>query len=214
MIENIIFDFDGVILESNDIKIEGFKKLFSEFGLEKSDKISDHFRNNAGLSRYDIIAFFFEYFTDQKINEQILKSYAKKYSDIIMDEMKRVRFVSGADNFIVENFNKYKYFIVSSSDQIDLKEICSDRKIEKYFMDIKGSPVKKTVNLAELIKIYQLDLDNTVYIGDSYNDYKACLDNNLRFIARKSGVFDWSSFKELYVINDLNEIQSILGELK
>jgi beta-phosphoglucomutase-like phosphatase (HAD superfamily) len=35
MIKNIIFDFDGVILDSVKIKAEGYRELFMEFGEER-----------------------------------------------------------------------------------------------------------------------------------------------------------------------------------
>ena len=46
MIKNIIFDFDGVILESVEIKTQAFAKLFSNYPLY-IDEIISHHRNNS-----------------------------------------------------------------------------------------------------------------------------------------------------------------------
>ena len=213
MIKHIIFDFDGVILESNDVKIEGFYKLFEEFGEDDAGKVSQYFANNAGLSRYDVIEYFFSDITKQKVNDEILAKYAKKYSDIVKNEVIKSKFVFGCKEFIQEN-KKYDCYIVSSSAQSDLKYICEKLDIGKYFKDILGSPTKKAVNIKNIIDKYNLSKAETVYIGDSLNDYHATMKNDIIFIGRDSGVYDFSEIKNIVMIDDLKELNKIIQELK
>ncbi len=51
MIKAIIFDLDGVILESADIKTKAFLKLFEAFP-KHVDVILDYHVKNMGISRY------------------------------------------------------------------------------------------------------------------------------------------------------------------
>jgi beta-phosphoglucomutase-like phosphatase (HAD superfamily) len=50
MLRAIVFDFDGVILESADIKTNAFRALFASYP-EHVDQIVDFHLRNAGVSR-------------------------------------------------------------------------------------------------------------------------------------------------------------------
>ena len=213
MIKHIIFDFDGVILESNDVKIDGFYKLFQEYGDDKARKISEYFANNAGFSRYDIIEYFFSNILKQQVEDNTLVMYAKKYSDIVKDEVVKSKYVIGCKEFLEEN-ELYDFYVVSSSSEDDLKYICKKLNIEKYFKDILGSPTKKAVNIKNIIAKYNLPKSEAVYIGDSFNDYRATMKNNITFIARNSGVYDFSAIKGLLIVNDLTDINIKIKELE
>ena len=54
----LLFDFDGVIKESNLIKGEVFKKIFKDFGPEVTSKIFNHHISNGGISRYEKIPLY------------------------------------------------------------------------------------------------------------------------------------------------------------
>lgn len=212
MIKNIILDFDGVILESNDIKVDGFYELFLEFGEESALMISQYFKKNAGFSRYDIIRYFFLKLYDENINELKLQEYAGMYSELIKDKVIKSKFVDGCEEFILKN-QTYKLFIVSSSDENDLKYICDRIGITKYFKAVLGSPIKKETNISNIITMYNLQKSETIYIGDTMNDYKATIKNDLVFIGRNSGICDFSMIDNILVVDDLREINSKIKEL-
>ena len=213
MIKNIIFDFDGVVLESNRTKIDGFYKLFQDFGDDKAYKGSEYFANNAGLSRYDVIEYFFSSIADQIAEDKILDIYAKRYSSIVKDEVIKSKFVLGCKEFLEGN-QVYNTYIVSSSDERDLKYICEKLNIDKYFKDILGSPTKKSVNIKNTIYKHNLSKKETVYIGDSLNDYHATMENDIIFIARDSGIYDFSTIEDLLIVNDLKDINTIIKEVE
>jgi HAD superfamily hydrolase (TIGR01549 family) len=208
-IKNIIFDFDGVILESNQVKIDGFYKLFIEFGKDKAVEISNYFKSNAGLSRYDIIRYFFLNFYKEEISKNKLEFYGKKYSDIVKEEVIKTEFVEGCKEFIQSN-KYYSLFIVSSSDEKDLIEICQKIDVDKYFKKILGSPTKKEFNIKKIIDDYNLKKNETIYIGDSINDYHATKKNELLFIGRNSGVYDFNTIDDILVIEDLKQLNKKL----
>ena len=57
---NIIFDFDGVILNSNKVKTIAFKRIAKRFGNENSKKLIAYHLKNGGISRYKKIRWFVE----------------------------------------------------------------------------------------------------------------------------------------------------------
>ena len=48
----IIFDFDGVILDSNDVKTEAFYEMYIQYGESIAKKVVNHHKKNGGISRF------------------------------------------------------------------------------------------------------------------------------------------------------------------
>ena len=59
MIKNIIFDFDGVVLDSVPVKTEAFIKLFQSYEKQHVDKLIEYHLKNGGKSRYLKIKYFY-----------------------------------------------------------------------------------------------------------------------------------------------------------
>ena len=62
MVNAIIFDFDGVVLESLNVKTNAFKKLYEPYGSDISKKVVEHHLENGGVSRFDKIKFYHNIF--------------------------------------------------------------------------------------------------------------------------------------------------------
>ena len=66
MIDSIIFDFDGVIVDSVHIKTEAFIALYSTYPDHIKNKVKLHHLENTGISRYKKIYFYFRGFIPKK----------------------------------------------------------------------------------------------------------------------------------------------------
>ena len=71
--------------------------------------------------------------------------------------------------------------IASGADDSDLKEICRVQGLSKYFLSIHGAPEKKDKIVKNILEANNYDIDTTILIGDSINDYDAAKINKLRF---------------------------------
>ena len=58
MIKNIIFDFDGVIADSTNIKTEAFVALYSQYSEETQSQVKSYHIRHSGVSRYKKIYYF------------------------------------------------------------------------------------------------------------------------------------------------------------
>ncbi len=182
MIKNIIFDFDGVILDSVPTKTEGFKKLFQDFQVELVDKLIEYHIQNGGVSRYKKIRYFFNEILNQGISEDEILCYASKYSKITKEELTNSKYIiDDTIRFIKQNYKKYNMHIASGADEQDLKYICDRLDITKYFISISGSPIIKYIILKEILLNNQYKKEETILIGDSVNDYEAAQENSIEF---------------------------------
>jgi len=182
MIRNILFDFDGVILDSMPIRDYGFKKIFENFDTVLIEKLLDYHSKNGGLSRYVKIKYFYNEILGREISEDMLQHYADDFSRIMKRELINKKYlIADTTNFIKSNFEKYNLHIVSGSDESELRFLCKELGISNYFKSIHGSPTHKN----ELIKSLLLDnkymSGETILIGDSINDYEAASVNNINF---------------------------------
>jgi HAD superfamily hydrolase (TIGR01549 family) len=182
MIKNIIFDFDGVILDSMAIREFGFREILKQY-LDKNVSELIRFHNdNGGLSRFVKLRYFFEEILEKTISEEELNNYAEKYSTIMRKELVKESYqIRETMDFIKNNSNRYRFFIVSGSEQNELRYLCKMQGIDHYFQSVLGSPADKKELVMRLLQDECCDKDETILIGDSINDFEAATKNGIRF---------------------------------
>lgn len=191
MIKNIIFDFDGVILDSIFVKTEAFKKLFQEFPNENIQELLEYHKLNGGISRYKKIEYFFNVILKQEITESEIFDYATRYSYITKEELTNPKYIIlDAINFIRKNYKMYNLHIASGADENDLKYICDKLNLTKFFLSINGSPVIKSKLVSIIMINNEYKEEETILIGDSINDYDAAKENNINFYAYNNKFLD------------------------
>ncbi|AXK49278.1 haloacid dehalogenase [Aliarcobacter trophiarum LMG 25534] len=182
MIKNIIFDFDGVILDSVPIKTEGFKKLFEGFPKNKVKEFIQYHELNGGKSRYIKIKYFFNKLLNENISEDDILKYANRYSLITKEELTNSKYIiEDTVSFINHNYKKYNMHIASGADENDLKYICERLNLTKYFLSITGSPIMKSKIVKNILEMNNYKKEETILIGDSINDYEAAEENHIEF---------------------------------
>lgn len=182
MIKNIIFDFDGVILDSVPTKTEGYRVLFQDYPNELIEKMVQFHELNGGISRYIKIKYFFNELLNQDISEDEVLNYANKYSEITKEELTNPKYIiDDSVDFIKRNYQNYNMHIASGADENDLKYICDKLDLKKYFLSINGSPAKKYEIVKNILDFNNYTKEETILIGDSINDYEAANENEIVF---------------------------------
>lgn len=201
--EVIILDCDGVIFDSNALKLDGFRDALSRFDKKIVDDFIEYFKNNFGTSRYYLIKVFIEEFLEQDFNKILYQEILKKYS------LNCVVLYSKSDitkRFLefVETYKNKKLFVASGSPEDELREVFKSRGLDKYFIDIFGSPTKKS----EIVKNIVFQNNNAVMIGDAMSDMQAAKENKIDFIFMS----EYSTNEEMKKNQSLNSIKN-LGDL-
>lgn len=178
-----LFDFDGVIIDSNNVRENGFKKVLKKYPDDKIQKLLKYHNENGGLSRYNKFRYFYEVILGISITEKIINDYAAKFSKIMLNELPQNKYlIDDAVEYIEKLFEENKALhIVSGSDQTELRIITKKLKISHYFKSILGSPTHKNILVDEVINLNNYALKEICLIGDSINDYEAAKTNNIDF---------------------------------
>jgi phosphoglycolate phosphatase-like HAD superfamily hydrolase len=178
----IIWDFDGVILNSNALRDIGFKEVLKEFPKTQVEELMNFHHKNGGLSRYVKFKYFFENIRLEKITNDEVVKWAEKFSIIMLKLLTdKELIIKETLEYIKNNVNTKTMHIVSASDQKELREICNNIGINKFFKSILGSPISKVINVKNLINQNNYNTKDIILIGDSLNDRDAAISNNINF---------------------------------
>lgn len=175
--EAIILDCDGVIFNSNDLKIEAFRKTLDKF---PSSKVSDfivYFRNNFGTSRYNLARVFIEDFLKIDFNIDLYQDILNDYGKHCVNLYATADLTKGLSMFLEKNITK-KLFVASGSDQNELRKVMRVRNLDNYFVDIFGSPKKKS----DIVANITFDYPKAIMIGDAMSDLQAAQSSGIEFI--------------------------------
>jgi phosphoglycolate phosphatase-like HAD superfamily hydrolase len=208
----VIFDFDGVLAETNEIRFQGFTELFRDLPDGAMARFMDFVRANGGLSRYGKIRHLYENVLRRPVSEDEVAALAGRYSEIVKQKVIEAEPVEGSLEFLAGQGGRFEFAVVSGSDQDELRQVCRARGINKYFRAILGSPKEKGENLTELLAREGWDRRDSVYVGDSRNDYDAAVETGIDFIGRDSGVMDWSEAGVVHVAS-LHELPGAIEQL-
>ncbi|WP_086282671.1 HAD family hydrolase [Campylobacter devanensis] len=182
MISNILWDFDGVIIDSLAIRDYGFREIFRSFDNEDIEKLIKYHNLNGGLSRFHKINYFFNTILKQEIGRNEIWQYADKFTQIMRQSLSDKKYlINDTVNFIKNNYKKYNFHIVSGSEHNELNFLCQKLDLSQYFISINGSPTPKNQLIKNLLESYNYNINQTILIGDSINDYEAASINKIGF---------------------------------
>ena len=182
MIKNILWDFDGVIIDSLAIRDYGFREIFKEFDKQSVDKLIQYHNYNGGLSRFHKIKYFFNEILKQNITQDEILQYADKFTQIMRQSLSDKKYlINDTVNFIKNNYKNYNFHIVSGSEHNELNFLCQKLDLSQYFISINGSPTPKNQLIKNLLESYNYNINQTILIGDSINDYEAASVNKIGF---------------------------------
>ncbi|QRQ61201.1 HAD family hydrolase [Sphingobacterium multivorum] len=178
----ILWDFDGVIMDSMPTRSLGFVKTLADFPKEQVDQLLEFHNSNGGLSRYVKFRYFFEEIRKEAVSESKVMELAHKFSEIMLSLLIDEKLlIQDSVSFIKENYQNFTFHIVSGSDGKELNIICKELGLSKYFQTINGSPTAKIDLVSNLLEVYTYSHSEVALIGDSVNDKEAADLNAISF---------------------------------
>jgi len=214
---NVIFDCDGVIFDSNELKTTAFEIVLRDFPQEEISKFIEYHRTNGGISRYEKFRYFLDEMTETNYKNYSLENLLKSFSLQCQKLYLTCPFTYQADMVIKRLASKHQLFVASGSDEVELNSVFKSRGISSYFVKILGSPKKKEHCIADIISGSDCS-SGTIMIGDAVKDYEASLANGLPCILMptysdaKSQVEEIANENNCLTIANLSELETILVE--
>jgi phosphoglycolate phosphatase-like HAD superfamily hydrolase len=174
----IIFDFDGVILNSHIVKARGFYEIFKIFGKNKAKKAKQYHLNKMGISRYKKFNYIRKnILTNTTITNKELNNFFIKYC---FNKILNLKIDKKLLQFLKSNYKKYELYISTGSPHKEIVRILKKKKIYKFFKKVYGSPSIKIEHIKKIKKYNK----KTIFIGDSIDDIKAAKKTNTTFLLK------------------------------
>jgi phosphoglycolate phosphatase-like HAD superfamily hydrolase len=208
--KSVVFDFDGVILNSNSMKTDAYKYAIQNYGDDHINEFLCYHKRNGGISRYEKFKYFLLEIATENIPNLTIETLLSRFSCYIDKKIDSCELVDGLDAIRFQ-YQSAKWLIVSGSDQEELRAYAKRRKIDKYFdAGIYGSPDDKRNNIFKAINSGNIKFP-AVLIGDSKLDHQVAKEFNLDFIfvSKWTDMSDWKDYSirnNLFVIESLTNI--------
>ena len=180
----LIFDCDGVLLDSNGLKADAFYRSVLEFGEGKAQAFREYHLENGGVSRFEKFRHFFSAIHPTADPEP--ERYMERYAALVREGYRTCPVTEGTLPLLetLENVPKY---VVSGSEQQELREVLDERGLARFFREIYGSPATKIHNVEAHIPYRS---KKVLFFGDARTDALCARRFGFDF-AFVSGYTDW-----------------------
>lgn len=180
----IVFDCDGVLLESVEVKTQAFARIGEEFGPEARDKMVAYQRMHGGVSRYKKFEWLYRDVLGRSISEEELSALNEKFVQYAYDAVMHCPLVPGAQEVLERWHGRTPMHVASGAPHGELVRILEARGLSRYFAGIQGSPPGKTEVLRGIVTQAGVHPSDVIMIGDASTDQYAAEAVRTQFYGR------------------------------
>ncbi len=187
----IVFDCDGVVLDSNQLKIQAYLDTALKFGAsrEQAQALVDYHILLGGISRYTKFEYFLREILQQEVTEQAMQQLFDDFGADVERLLSDCEIAPGLQR-LRDATADATWLVISGGDQTELGKIFRKRGIDGLFDGgIYGSPDNKEQILARELASSLIKLP-ALFLGDSKYDHVASTGAGLEFIF----LSDWTDF--------------------
>ena len=203
MIKNLIYDFDGVICDSVNIKTEAFLELYKKENDNIKIKVKKYHLDNGGVSRFEKIKYFETILLNKKYSKKNIKVLTDYFGELVKEKVINSTYINGVLDFLKINYINSRQFICTGTPEFEIKEIVKKKEINYLFNGIFGSPKSKTEIINNIMIDNSINNSDCIFFGDTMTDYNASIETGISFIGIRNNntIFP----EETIIINDFND---------
>jgi beta-phosphoglucomutase-like phosphatase (HAD superfamily) len=187
----IVFDFDGTLVDSNEIKWSGFEHVFAEY-VEQLPEISAYCRGNNHTIRGEKFRYVCEQILHIDYTAEREKSLHERYAAYTTDGVAQAPEIPGAADFVRQVSDRPTALLSSTPHSIIL-EILQRKGWQSMFEVVQGAPVVKR----DWLKRYQEKLGcaatDILFFGDTEEDEISAREAGCRFLRVGVTIKDFTS---------------------
>jgi phosphoglycolate phosphatase-like HAD superfamily hydrolase len=179
----VIFDFDGVIVESTDIKTAAFRALFADHP-GHVDAVESLHRRYEGVNRSIKFEMIFRDILRRELDAATQADLGRRYGELVVDQVVGCPAVGGVPEVLEALGRHVPLVVVSSTPHGELERIVARRDLVRYFRAVRGAPPGKAVAIGDVVATFGWSASRVVMVGDTSADMEAARDNGVSFVGR------------------------------
>ena len=185
----LVFDCDGVVLNSNKVKTDAFYKTSLPYGRTAARVLVNYHIAYGGVSRYKKFEYFLAHIIPQRAEKPELEILLNTYALEVKNALLSCETVPCLE--VLRKRTSYaKWFIASGGNEHEMRDIFRQRGLHSPFDGgIYGSPATKKELLLSLTEDNSVVRPGIVF-GDSQYDHEAAVFARLDLVL----VSDWTEF--------------------
>lgn len=197
--KTIVLDCDGVVLNSNQTKIDAYYNASKRMGGTdaQAQAFVDYHVKLGSIPRNDKIKYYLTEIDPKPITPALFQQFMDTFTVILEETLMQCEIAPGLKALKAAT-SQAKWMLMSGGDQSELRELFPKRDLAHYFeLGIYGGPVKKNEHLAELIAKGDIQMP-ALFVGDSKFDHQASTGAGLDFVFLSdwTDVADWQNYCE------------------
>lgn len=212
-IKCVIFDMDGVIIDSEEIHKKAYYETFNTLNIEVSDTLYKSFTGSSTINAFQRLVAHFNLKNDP---EELVLDKRKRYVNFFENDP-NLHLVTGVEEIIKYFYKKGIILILaSSSAMINIDRVFNRFKLNTYFAaKISGADLKESKPNPEIFNkaaiLGNISKENCVVIEDSDNGITAANDANIFVFGYANKLSEGQTLENAdFVINHFSELKQFI----
>jgi phosphoglycolate phosphatase-like HAD superfamily hydrolase len=216
--KTIVFDCDGVVLNSNKTKVDAYYGVAKRMGGsdEQAQAFVHHHVTKGSFPRNGKIEYYLREIVKQPATKELIQQYLHAFEDILDETLMQCE-IAPALMRVKKATPEAAWMLLSGGDQAELRRVFPRRTIENnnlaalFEAGIFGGPDQKDDVLAREIANGNIQLP-ALFVGDSKYDHQAASKAGLDFVFLSgwTEVKDWQVYCAEHKIAVLDNISQLL----
>jgi phosphoglycolate phosphatase-like HAD superfamily hydrolase len=191
-----IFDCDGVVLDSNPVKIAAFRAALADEDPALVEAFIDEHRRSGGVSRYAKLDRFYRQLRSVDDPDAAIREALARFAEAARAGLQTCPAVPGVRELLTALARRnVAVHVVSGGDEAEVREALEAHGLAPLLSGIHGSPTPKREHLERLREEGEL-LPGGIYFGDAELDMQLAECFGLEFVF-VAGVSDWQQGREV-----------------
>lgn len=209
----VVFDLDGVILDSNGFKLEAMRAALGRYDAAAAEAFLDEFRANFGRTRREhFLAFYNQYLAPDSGFEAFYDEAARDYASRVAERYATAPLCDGAAAFIHGlSQSGHVLYVVSGTMTGEAQTAMEGKGLATAFKAILGGPVRKIDHVRAIRHAQRRSDRPSLLIGDAAEDARVAHECGMHFlfaekyaIVRARDVIDQLRLAQMHVTATLD----------
>ncbi|WP_299713331.1 HAD family phosphatase [uncultured Tenacibaculum sp.] len=205
----VIFDMDGVIIDSEELHKKAYYQVFESLGLDVSETLYTSFTGSSTLNAFQKLVKHFNLNDDP---ETLVLNKRKRYVDFFETDP-NLKLIDGVEELIKYFFNKgYVLVLASSSAMVNINRVFDRFDLQQYFkVKISGAELKASKPHPEIfqkaVHLGGFNKGECIVIEDSDNGIQAANDAGIFVVGYDNPIVTNQTLKNAdMVISDYKQL--------